>query len=180
MRERRPFDLESYVRRTRTGPCFICEFLKGNPNHHHHMLYEDDLAVVFLARAPNGEGRQLVQAPGYTLVVPREHREGATHDFTLAEYLRLQTVVYHVAEALRQELPTERVYILSLGSDQGNSHVHWHVVSLPPGVPYDEQQFHFLMAEHGVVELTREEMTDLTARLRERLKRTLVMNQDQP
>lgn len=36
------------------------------------------------------------------------------------------------------------------------------------------------MAEHGVVELTREEMTDLTARLRERLKRTLVMNQDQP
>ncbi len=158
------------MRRTRTGPCFICEFLKGNPDYHHHRLYQDDLAVAFLARAPNREGRHLVQALGYTLVVPREHREQVTYDFTLAEYLHLQTVVYHVAEALRQELPTERVSILSLGSDEGNSHVHWHVVSLPPGVPYDEQQFRFLMAECGVVELAEQEMLDIAARLQERLR----------
>jgi uroporphyrinogen-III decarboxylase len=29
--------------------------------------------------------------------------------------LRLQRLVYQVGEALRQELPTERLYILSLG-----------------------------------------------------------------
>ncbi|GBF04333.1 HIT family hydrolase, diadenosine tetraphosphate hydrolase [Deinococcus aerius] len=173
MRERRAFDLESYVRRTRTGPCFVCEFLRGNPDYAHHALYQDDFAAVFLARTPNREGRQLVQAPGYTLVVPREHREQVAHDFTLAEYLRLQEVVYHVAGALRQELPTERVYVLSLGSQQGNSHVHWHVVALPPGVPYDEQQFHFLMAEYGVVELTEGETADIAARLRARLQTAL-------
>ena len=32
--------------------------------------------------------------------------------------------------------PTERLYLLSLGSHQGNAHVHWHIAPLPPGVPY--------------------------------------------
>ena len=46
-------------------------------------------------------------------------------------------------------VPTERLYVLSLGSMQGNAHVHWHVAALPPGVPYAEQQYAALMAEHG-------------------------------
>lgn len=74
-----------------------------------------------------------------------------------------------MGETLRAELPTERVYVLSLGSHQGNSHVHWHVVSLPPGVPYEQQQFHFLMAENGKLELLPEELSDLASRLRQRL-----------
>jgi len=37
-------------------------------------------------------------------------------------------VVHDVAEALKATLPTERVYLMSLGSHQGNAHVHWHVV----------------------------------------------------
>lgn len=126
--------------------------------------------MAFLARTPNKEGRELVQALGYTLVAPREHREHVTGSFTHQEYLRLQSLVYRVGEALRAELPTERVYTLSLGSQQGNSHVHWHVVSLPPGVPYAEQQFHFLMAENGKIEVMPEELADLAARLRARLK----------
>ena len=36
---------------------------------------------------------------------------------------------------------------MSLGSHQGNAHVHWHVAPLPPGVPYEEQQFAALMHE---------------------------------
>jgi diadenosine tetraphosphate (Ap4A) HIT family hydrolase len=59
----------------------------------------------------------------------------------MQEYLSLQRLVYQVGEALRGELPTERLYIMSLGSQSGNRHVHWHVAPLPPGVPYAEQQF---------------------------------------
>lgn len=87
---RQPYDLDAYVERTRRGPCFICAFLSGHPDYPHHKLYEDDFAVAFLAQAPDREGRTLVQAPGYTLVAPREHREHATGSFTEQEYLRLQ------------------------------------------------------------------------------------------
>jgi hypothetical protein len=38
-------------------------------------------------------------------------------------------------------VPTERLYVLSLGSQQGNRHVHWHIAPLPPGLPFDQQQF---------------------------------------
>ncbi|AFZ68057.1 HIT family protein [Deinococcus peraridilitoris] len=169
MRERRPFDLDTYVQRTRTGPCFICALLSGHPDYRHHVLYQDEFFIAFLAKSPNAERREFVQALGYVLIAPREHREHVTGDFTQDEYLRLQALVYRVGEALCAELPTERVYVLSLGSQQGNAHVHWHVVPLPPGVPYEQQQFHFLMAEHGVLEVQLSELDDLAGRLRSRL-----------
>jgi hypothetical protein len=34
---------------------------------------------------------------------------------------------------------TEYFHIV-FDSNQGGAHVHWHVVPLPPGVPYEEQQ----------------------------------------
>jgi histidine triad (HIT) family protein/ATP adenylyltransferase len=80
-------------------------------------------------------------------------------------------VVHDVAEALNTVLPTERVYLLSLGSHQGNAHVHWHVAPLPPGVPYERQQFHAVMAENGVLDVTREEQAALAARIRSALPR---------
>ena len=43
----------------------------------------------------------------------------------------------HVAGAVSEVVPTGRVYSLSLGSRQGNAHLHWHVAPLPAGVPYD-------------------------------------------
>jgi hypothetical protein len=42
--------------------------------------------------------------------------------------------------AVRRTVEAERVYILSLGSQQGNRHVHWHIAPLPYGVPFKEQQ----------------------------------------
>jgi hypothetical protein len=67
-------------------------------------------------------------------------------------------------------VPTERLYILSLGSHQGNAHVHWHVAALPPGVPYHEQQFRALMTEtKGVLALSAEEQADLADQLRSAL-----------
>ena len=106
---------------------------------------------------------------GYTLVAPRQHREQVTTDFTREEYLALQDLIYRVAGALRQVVPTERMYILSLGSQQGNRHVHWHLAPLPPGVPLEEQQFEALRMEKGILVLSEEEMASLAARIRQKM-----------
>jgi diadenosine tetraphosphate (Ap4A) HIT family hydrolase len=64
------------------------------------------------------------------------------------------------------------MYVFSLGSNQGNAHVHWHVVPLPPGVPYERQQFAALMLESaGALEIPEEEKAALAARIGRRLER---------
>jgi histidine triad (HIT) family protein/ATP adenylyltransferase len=85
-------------------------------------------------------------------------------------FRRLTDAVHDVAEALKMTLPVERVYLMSLGSNQGNAHVHWHVAPLPPGVPYHRQQFHAVMAENGVLEVTQEEQAALAVRIRSALQ----------
>ena len=82
----------------------------------------------------------------------------------------MQTLVRAVGRALSQTVPTERIYVLSLGSQQGNAHVHWHVVALPPDVPYEQQQFVALMHEsHGVIDLTDSERAELSNALRAKI-----------
>ncbi|MCI0396065.1 MAG: HIT family protein [Chloroflexi bacterium] len=163
MWSRRMMDVAAYEERIRTGPCFICRIIARDPNYYdnHHMIYEDETAVVFLNKYPT--------LYGYVLVAPREHREQVTGDFSPTEYLALQQLIHRVGEAVRQVVPTERLYILSLGSQQGNRHVHWHLAPLPPGVPFAEQQLVALQAEQGYLELPREEMASLAARIRQAL-----------
>ncbi|MEO8288115.1 MAG: HIT family protein [Chloroflexota bacterium] len=161
MSEYESFDLASYFERIKSSPCFICGILEGSDTSH-HVIYRNDTAIVFLSKYP--------PLYGYTLVAPVLHKEQVTGDFTAEEYRQLQGVVYRVAEAIREELPTERVYILSLGSRQGNSHVHWHVAALPPGVPLEQQQFEALMlTDRGYLKLTEAEMAELAQRLGRRL-----------
>jgi histidine triad (HIT) family protein len=90
---------------------------------------------------------------GYCLVCPREHREDLSHDLTKAEYLRLQEMVYVLSRILKNLFDAERVYVLSLGSRQANSHLHFHVAPLPKGVPLAQQQYHALMAENGCISM---------------------------
>jgi histidine triad (HIT) family protein/ATP adenylyltransferase len=151
-------DLDAYEERVRHGPCFVCAALRGDPDHPHHphhLVYEDAVCAAFLGRYPT--------LLGHTLVVPTAHVTDVTGDRAL--FRQVTDVVYDVAEALRTVVPTERVYLLSLGSLQGNAHVHWHVAALPPGVPYREQQFAALMAENGLVAVTEESQRALAARL---------------
>ncbi|MBU1877811.1 MAG: HIT family protein [Chloroflexi bacterium] len=155
----RPFDMDAYVRRSQGGPCFVCALLAGDPAYRHHIVYQDEVAVAFLNKYP--------PLYGYTLVAPRQHREHVTGDFSPDEYLQLQHVIYRVAEAVRRVVPTERVYLLSLGSQQGNRHVHWHVVPLAPGVPYEEQQLAALSIDRGILDLPDDELAALARRIRE-------------
>jgi len=170
MSEKQPFDLGAYEKRSKEGPCFLCELVAGtNP---HHLIYEDHTAVVFLNKYP--------VLYGYTLVAPREHREQATGDFPLEEYLQLQRLIYLVAEAIRQVVPTERLYILTLGSQQGNRHVHWHLAPLPPGVPYEQQQTAALDLSNGVLAIPDEEMASLAHSIRQAMEQLSLSSAPSP
>ncbi len=146
----------------RTRPCFVCRILAGNNERPQHFVYEDDKAIAFLDAFP--------RAYGYTLVAPKEHREQVTADFTVERYLGLQQLVYRVTEAVREEVGAERMYLFTFGSNQGNSHVHWHVVPLPPGVPYEEQQGAWTSWSRGVLKIPGEEMASLAARIGARME----------
>ena len=124
-------------------------------------MHEDEIAVAFLNRFPS--------LYGHTLVAPRDHREEVTGDFERDEYLALQAAVHRVGEALRAAVPTERLYVLSLGSRQGNRHVHWHLVPLPPGVPFEQQQLAAVAADAGVLDVPDRELAALAVRVREAL-----------
>lgn len=157
--ERIPFDVDAYVERVRTGPCFVCRIAAATEPQTEHIVYRDAHHIAFL---PN-----IHVLLGYVLVAPVDHREAVAEDFTTAEYVALQDVVHRVARALPKVVPTERIYIASLGSQQGNAHVHWHVAALPPNVPYEDQQFRSLMAEtKGVLALSDTERSELAAKLR--------------
>lgn len=156
-----PFNFVQYGRRVHDGPCFVCAMLAGDPEYRHHLVYEDADAVAFLARFPT-----LI---GYCLVAPKRHVENLIGDMEVDEYLAVQRVVYRVGRAVSEATPTERLYVLSLGSRDGNAHVHWHVAPLPPGVPYERQQYNALMAENGILDIDDERQRSLAAAIRQQL-----------
>jgi ATP adenylyltransferase len=160
MNGRKPFDVDGYINRIQNGPCFICEMIAGRPDGN-HIIYQDDLFVAFLNKYP--------PLYGYVLVAPIEHKEQVTGDFTVDQYLALQRGVYQVAEAVRQTVETERVYILSLGSQQGNRHIHWHIAPLPYGVPFKQQQLAALGIENGFLDIPEGECVELAKRIRQNM-----------
>jgi len=160
MNTRKSFDLDSYIEKIQTSPCFICEMVAGNLNGN-HIIDQNDEVVIFLNKYP--------VLYGYTLVAPVKHKEQVAGDFTLEEYLALQRIIYKTAEAVRKSVDAERIYVLSLGSQQGNRHVHWHIAPLPYGVPFKEQQLEALRVEHGILDLSEEDMQSIARRIRENL-----------
>ncbi|HEV7277328.1 MAG TPA: HIT family protein [Devosiaceae bacterium] len=159
MDERQPFNVDAYVRSIRPNTCFICELVRGNPDFRHHVITEDEETIIFLSKYPT--------LRGYSLVCPKAHHEDLALDLTAAEYLALQAKVHRLARALKRVFDAERIYVLSLGSQQANRHLHFHVVPLPRGVPLEKQQYHALMAENGVLQLPDEEMRALASTIGE-------------
>ena len=159
-----PFDVEGYVAGANSDrPCFICRIISGE-NTRHEVIYRDEDHIAFFNGFPT-----LV---GYTLVAPVRHLEGVVGDFSEEEYLHLQRLIHRMGRAIAEVVPTERLYVLSLGSQQGNRHVHWHVAPLPPGVPYRDQQFSALMAEHqGYLDIPPEDSATLAESIRQALAR---------
>ncbi len=161
MTHHKRFDLDSYIEHIQNAPCFICEMIAGRLDGN-HIIYRNDEFIVFLNKYPT--------LHGYALVAPVAHKEQVTGDFSMDEYLSLQRAVYQVSEAVRRTVDAERVYILSLGSQQGNKHVHWHIAPLPYGVPFKGQQLAALSMEDGFLDISNQEMAALAQRIRENMK----------
>ena len=140
--------------RNARGECFICEIARDVDSPEHHVVYRDDRHIAFFNRYPT--------LRGYTLVAPVEHRDGVVADFSHDEYLELQSLIHRIGRAISAAVPTERLYILSLGAKEGNDHVHWHLAPLPPGVPLEEQQLFALMPDRtGYLDMPAEEKAAL-------------------
>ncbi|MFE0465097.1 HIT family protein [Kitasatospora sp. NPDC058965] len=156
--DRQPMDLAGYREHALHGPCFICRLVAGDPAYAHEIVYENAEHLAFLDKWPVLAGK--------LLVVPKRHLEHAVTDLTEPEYLALMATVRLVALAAEDVLGGERTYLFSLGSQAGNSHLHWHVARLPHGVPYEQQQFEALAFGNGVLAYTPAERSALADRLR--------------
>src|SRR4030095_2195714 len=99
--ERIPFDVAKLVRRSTSGRCFICEFLKADPAYDHVRVTETDTAIVFLNKFPT--------LFGYVIVAPKRHVERVTGDFTQDEYVELQRLGYKIVPSLRRVLARSRM-----------------------------------------------------------------------
>ncbi len=128
-------EIVAYTKRSRAR-CFVCAVRDRDADYRHHIVYEDATVIAFLDRFP--------RLWGTVLVAPKDHREQVTSDFNLTEYLALQTAIHRIGESVQRAVPCERLYVLSLGSQQLNRHVHWHLAPLPPGVPMWRQQLRAL------------------------------------
>ena len=156
-----PVDVSSL--RPGRGSCFICKFIDQVPGYEHVVVYETKNAVAFLNKIPT--------LFGYVLIAPKKHLQQVTGSFTLSKYLDLQQFIYQVSEAVRTVLQPERVYVLSLGSQSANAHVHWHIAPLPHGVPLEEQQYYALMHENGAIETNMQEMEQYAMKVRNELRK---------
>ena len=162
-RARHTFDATAYEERIRGGECFICALVAGRPGpYREHIVYRDDRLIAFLSQPP-------IQL-GSCLVAPLDHRTEVVADFELDNYLALQAFLHRLGLALSEVLPVERLYLMSVGSRAGNAHVHWHVVPLPPGVPFEEQQFHAVMVDRaGYLNLSQNEQARLANQIAQAL-----------
>jgi len=160
MDDRKAFNLDAYIEQIQTQPCFICEMIAGRLQGN-RIIYQNHESIAFLNKYPT--------LYGYVLVAPIAHKEQVTGDFTLEEYLELQRAVYRVADAVRRTVEAERLYILSLGSQQGNRHGHWHIAPLPYGVPFKQQQLEALRIDNGFLDISDHEMAELAERIRRKM-----------
>ncbi|GAA4625655.1 hypothetical protein GCM10023196_030640 [Actinoallomurus vinaceus] len=156
------FDEAAYTARihgdNEAGRCFICRIVAGQHPPEDIVVLRDEVCVAFLALP--------YRLHGYTLIAPLEHRRDVVADFTPGQYLGLQSRIHRLGRAISAVVPTERLYVFSFGSHQGVDHVHWHLAPLPPGVPFDQQQF---AAVDGTpqVDVSHEQKTDLARRIAE-------------
>jgi diadenosine tetraphosphate (Ap4A) HIT family hydrolase len=157
-----PVDLAAYQRRIRSGACFVCGVVRGDTGYEREqVVFEDANHIAFLDGYPTLYGK--------VLVAPKPHIEHVVRELPGQAFLDLLAVVHRVAAAVERVVPSERTYLLSLGSQQANAHVHWHIAPLPAGTPFERQQFHALMLEHGTIPWSIARAAELAARLREAL-----------
>jgi diadenosine tetraphosphate (Ap4A) HIT family hydrolase len=154
-------EIADYSSRSQDGPCFVCQVISDEASYKHHIIFENDEVIVFL--------NMTQPMYGYTLLAPKKHIERVVSDLELSSYLSIQRMIHAVGNAVERTVDTERLYLLSLGSQQGNRYVHWHIAPLPPGVHYHEQQLAALDHDAGYLDINDSEKAELASRIRQEL-----------
>lgn len=141
----------------------MCAIIGGDPAYDRaQVVFEDDAHIAFLDGYPTRYGK--------VLVAPKTHIEHVVADLPLQAFLELLAIVHQVARAVEQVMPSERTYLLSLGSQQANAHMHWHIAPLAPGTPFERQQFQALTLDNGTIPWSAAQAAELANRLRAALQ----------
>ncbi len=153
-------EADKYIAERSSAPCFICQIVAHEPiRERHEIVYEDEETIAFLSAKPTQYGQ--------LLVCPKRHVEQIVDDLNEDEYLKLQSIVYRMTRVIKKVTEAERIYIASFGSQQMNSHVHFHIVPISANTPIREQQMASMMPELvGYLELSPLEWKDLAAKLK--------------
>jgi len=155
------FNSANYRTEIKGNKCFICRLVQNDSSlHPHTMVAETDDFIAVLDRFPAFRG--------HTLVCPKAHVENIFTDLSSPQYLDLQAFIYRLGQAIARVTSPERIYVCSFGSAQVVSHVHFHLVPLPTGVPVDGQQtVAMVRAITGVLSMTEKEQEQLASEIRE-------------
>jgi histidine triad (HIT) family protein len=143
------FDLAAHIERSRKGPCFVCAYGRGHPDYEHLPVYAEENVVAFLGRYP--------PPLGDTSVASRAHITDVTGDREL--FGRVTDVMYDVAEALKATVPASGYTVCPcrLAATKATP-VHW------------QWHCYAVIAENGVLDVTREDQRALAARVRSALR----------
>jgi histidine triad (HIT) family protein len=157
------FNSANYHTEIKSNQCFICRLIQNDPDLHPHVIVaENDEFIAFLDRFPAQRG--------HTLVCPKEHVENIFDDITLPQYLKFQEFIYRIGQAIIKTTSPERIYLCSFGSAQMVSHIHFHLVPLPAGVPLDGQEtVAMIRTITGVLSMTDAEQERLANEIRKAL-----------
>ena len=96
---------------------------------------------------------------------PKRHVERFESELSPAEWQRLLDVTQRIARSISEAMGAMRMYLASLGSPQGNPHLHLHVCPCPPGTPLEEQQGAAMRGKNGDYLHLSDERLDEIARL---------------
>lgn len=110
--------------------CIFCEIAAGRTPQSSTIVYQDDLVVAFMDRAPRN--------PGHVLVIPIQHADGIL-DVPAATVGRMAAVAQRIATAItRTDLRADGFNLQSnTGAVAGQSvrHLHLHVIPRFVGEP---------------------------------------------
>jgi histidine triad (HIT) family protein len=146
-------DMEKY-NELASSDCFICRIVAGRPLIPGvHVVDEDDFTITFLSQFPTKEG--------YTLVCPKNHIERYEADMSSRDWQTLQKKVHQVSRAVAKALPTKRLYEVSWGSPERNSHLHIHICPCPEGTLPEDQQIAAMDYRKGYLKLDDAKMSNI-------------------
>lgn len=153
--------MEEYDKIT-TSDCFVCRIVAGTPLVPGvKIIEEDDFSITFLSQFPTQEG--------YALVCPKRHVERFETELTVEEWSRLQLQVLRTSKAIAKAIPNKRIYIVSWGSPERNSHVHLHICPCPPDASPEEQQVAAMDYRQGYLRLSDERMGSIAESIKSHL-----------